>query len=161
MHFLHTINIYNNITLNSGIGFPLQRLLNDHVQCLIVFFVVAFYIIVINGSTPPTLNIRSLYYVQSPAILPIAQTAYSAISLYYELNNLTNKYIPPLSIIDYVYYVVPLATLVKAHAASRTNYGTYYSFYIISINFGTKFASITYYIGAPDYDLNKIIYFYR
>lgn len=100
MHFLHTINIYNNITLNSGIGFPLQRLLNDHVQCLIVFFVVAFYIIVINGSTPPTLNIRSLYYVQSPAILPIAQTAYSAISLYYELNNLTNKYIPPLSIID-------------------------------------------------------------
>ena len=72
-------------------------------QCLIVFFVVAVFMIWINGSTPPTLRIKSLYYVQSPAILPIAHTAYSAISLYGELKSLTNKYIPPLSIIVYVY----------------------------------------------------------
>jgi hypothetical protein len=68
--------------LNSGIGFPLHKLLRDHVQCLIAFLLFAFYMIFINGSTPPTLKIKSLYYVQSPAILPIAQTAYSAISLY-------------------------------------------------------------------------------
>lgn len=75
----------------------------------------------IKGSTPPTLKIRSLYCVQSPAILPIAQTAYSAMSLYWELSNLTNRYIPPLSMIDYVCYVVPLATFVSAQAASSTN----------------------------------------
>jgi len=55
--------------------------------------------ILIKGSTPPVRRIKSRYYEQSPAIFPIAQTAYSAISGKGEESNFTNKWIPPLSMI--------------------------------------------------------------
>jgi hypothetical protein len=64
-------------------------------------------------------KIISLYPAQSPDILPNAHIAYSAISGCGEDNNLTNIGIAPLSIIVYVYYVLPEATLVKAHADSN------------------------------------------
>lgn len=76
-------------------------------------------IIFIKGSKPPDFNIISLYTAQSPAIFPKAQIAYSAISWWGDFNKLQNKVIPPLSMIAYVYYEEPEATLVRAQADSN------------------------------------------
>ena len=67
-------------TLKSGNGFPRHRLLKAHVPCLTVLLLVAPWIILIKGSTPPDRRIKSRYYEQSPAIFPMAQTACSAMS---------------------------------------------------------------------------------
>lgn len=85
--------------MKSGNGLPRQRLLKAQVPCFTVFLLVAFWMILINGSTPPVLRIKSLYWAQSPAMFPMAQTAYSAMSENYDESNLTNNAIPPLSII--------------------------------------------------------------
>lgn len=105
-------------------------------------------IILIKGSNPPDFNIISLYTAQSPAIFPRAQSACSAISLWGDLNNWTNKGIPPLSIIVWVWWEVPDAILVKAQAAS--SYRWTCSYYLInSMNLGTILLSMTYWIGGP------------
>ena len=51
---------------------------------------------------PPAFKIISRYICPSPAIFPIAQIAYSAISGCLEDNKEQNNGMPPLSIIAYV-----------------------------------------------------------
>lgn len=84
---------------NFGKGLPLHKFESAHVPCLTVFLFDVVSIIFIKGSSPLNLRIKSLYTAQSPAILPRAQIAYSAISMCFEDNNLTNIGIPPLSMI--------------------------------------------------------------
>ena len=104
-------------------------------------------IIFTRGSIPSLYKIISRYWVQSLAIFPNAQIAYSAISECGDLSNWQNNGIAPLSIIVYVWWVVPEAIFVKAQAAS--SYKCYYwSCLINSSKRGIRFASITFYIGV-------------
>lgn len=85
-----------------GNGFPLHKLESAHEPCFIVFRSCVFIIILTKGFKPSHFKIMSLYVLQSPEILPIAQIAYSLMSVNWECNSLQNKGIAPLSIIDYV-----------------------------------------------------------
>ena len=73
----------------------------------------------IKGYSPCALSIISLYMAESPEIFPIAQMDCSCTSGYCEERSFTNRVIPPLSTIDWVYIVVPEAMLVRAQAASN------------------------------------------
>jgi hypothetical protein len=57
-------------------------------------------IICIKGFNPPDFIIRSLLNGESPEMFPIAHTACYAMDGFDDYNNLTNKGIPPLSMID-------------------------------------------------------------
>lgn len=78
---------------------PLHKFEIAQVPCFIIFLL----IVEITNShkliRPPIFKTKSLLSVESPAMLPIAQRAYSATIRWGLFNNSTNKGIPPNSII--------------------------------------------------------------
>ena len=80
--------------------------------------------------------------MESPAIFPIAQIAYSAISGNLLLNVFIKTGIPPLSTIEWTYVEVPDAIFVNPQADSSYKCG-YESSFSKPISFGTNPLSMT------------------
>ena len=132
--------------LYSAKGLPLQRLERAQVPCLIMLKLVLETTILHSWGQAPQRRIRSLNEGQSPEMLPIAQMACSTISIWLLYKICTIRFRPPLSIIDYVCYVVPEAMLVMAQVDSSCSWG--YSWHFISSSsLGTVLASITSWTG--------------
>lgn len=119
----HRTGIASATNLNYGNGFDLQRLESAQAQFFIRFGFSFLLAILMRLVIPPALIMASLYLVQSEAMFPIPHIACSTISLSGWPSMLTKMGITPRSTMTLHWGVVPAATLVKIHAASRCSCG--------------------------------------
>ncbi len=106
-----------------GRGTPLQRLDKVQATCLIRFLSFVVFEILMRCWMAPAWMILSRWETQSPDKLPMAQTAWSTMPGRFWWSSCIKMGMPPLSMTDSHWAVLPEHTLVRTHVASSWSCG--------------------------------------